>query len=199
MILTLKCRFIIIFPSDLLFRKFSSLNCTQICTHIGGLLFRSLSFLHSLLIGKHCLAVVFFFLFLLGLTFFLDLGLLDLWHQLRHFLISYFYSSSESDELRLIDFITLVVLYIISTVTVPTYAPECLKTSSPIWEGAADDHAYSRGIVRSSIVKTTNTILLIYEKNWVASILAHIHGTKLGLRSVCCDSSHLVFVRKDII
>lgn len=113
------------------------------------------------LIIKHDFFVVLLLFFKLGKTLALFLWLIHLSQQCFNISLSFVNFGSDSDELILVDLITLIVLYIGSTISVSTYALECLDTSTSVRERTTDDHTDTTGILLSSVVNTTNTIVFI--------------------------------------
>ena len=90
-------------------------------------------------------------------------------------------------------------LDIVASVTVSAYAFECLESSPVVRELATDEHTDAVRISLGSIVKTSDTILLIYEVERIVSFLLLIQGAKVSSRGIWCHSSHQVVSSDDII
>ena len=155
----IKLRLIIIIPWYQFIFKFSVANCGQSSTHVVDIWFRALLSHMIDLVLFHGLFVVLLLFFQLELTFVLVIGFLHLQHQVLKISLSFVNFGSDLDELRLVDLFTLIVLYIGPTIIVSTYALECLDTSSSVGERTTDYHADSQGILLSSVVNTTNTVV----------------------------------------
>lgn len=168
---------------NLFFNELFFLDQVEVYLHIFYLLSRRLALDYVNLIDVQRCVVIFLLVFLLKLTLLLSFENFGLRNEIFDLIISFLEGTFVLDELLSINIIDIVTLDIHASICVPTNSHQILVASSLVSEGIAYEHANTMFIVCCSVIKSSTTIVLADEVDWVQIVGSNIHTTEVFMWS----------------